>query len=430
MLIDPRGLLYGERIGACSDDAQLHFPRLMAASNGYGRIEMSYSNLVQTVYAHFAVKPTKEQLQGWFREYHLHFLLFAYRTTAGATWGQWDVPKKMLPRYKTAEDNRSPAPPEAEYAAYQQQHVASKRTKYLTSEDSLSISEDFGKVLKPSEASGTFPPGIGTGIGIGEEQKQASPSAPRVLTGRTKYTEADVLSIWGMWPVTGGKKEGLESIRKALAQRSQSGVENPVEDLKARVRTWLAWHARKEASGGFVASIGMAQGWFGDRKRRYLDDEATPPPETLLQVEGAVVPQSSVEAQGVAGHARCRMMFTFDQAQAYFAYRITDGKVPHRGTFSARCPFHDDRTASMSVNLDRGGIWACHACNIGGGIYDFEKTMFPGRSNDELWESIYKITGAKPTAQGKYVPKGPVIATYEYVAPRRHAPLRETASRA
>jgi hypothetical protein len=298
MLIDPRGLLYGERIGACSDDAQLHFPRLMAASNGYGRIEMSYTNLVKTVYAHFSVKPTKEQLQAWFREYHQHFLIFIYRTAEGATWGQWDVPKKMLPRYKTAEDNRSPAPQEAEYAAYQEQHIASKRAKYLTSDDSLSISEDFGNVPKTSEGFGGFLHGIGIGIGIGEEQKQASPSASRGLSIRAQYSEDNVLSIWALWPVKSGKQEGLRSIRKALAQRASSGIENPAEDLRARVVTWLAWHSRQLASGNFVAPIGYAQGWFGDKQRRYLDDAATPPPETLLQVEGAVVPQSSIEAQG------------------------------------------------------------------------------------------------------------------------------------
>ena len=111
------------------------------------------------------------------------------------------------------------------------------------------------------------------------------------------------------------------------------------------------------------------------------------------------------------------MIFTFDQAHAYFAFRITEGKVPHRGTFTSRCPFHGDRTASLSINLDKGGVWNCHACNIGGGVYDFERQMFPGRSNEELWESIYKITGAKPSPQGKFTPKGPVVATYEYVAP-------------
>jgi hypothetical protein len=112
------------------------------------------------------------------------------------------------------------------------------------------------------------------------------------------------------------------------------------------------------------------------------------------------------------------MTFTFDQAQAYFAYRITEGKVPHRGTFTARCPFHGDRTASLSINLDKGGLWNCHACNVGGGVYDFEKTMFPARANEELWESIYKITGAKPSPTvGKFEARGPVVASYDYVAP-------------
>ena len=111
------------------------------------------------------------------------------------------------------------------------------------------------------------------------------------------------------------------------------------------------------------------------------------------------------------------MTFTFDQAQAYFAYRITESKVPHRGSFTARCPFHGDRTASMSINLDKGGVWNCHACNIGGGIFDFESRMFPARSNEEHWASIYKITGATPAAPGKYISRGPVIATYQYVAP-------------
>jgi hypothetical protein len=119
----------------------------------------------------------------------------------------------------------------------------------------------------------------------------------------------------------------------------------------------------------------------------------------------------------MVGDAGCGMTFTFDQAQAYFAYRLSDNKVPHRGSFTARCPFHGDRTASLSVNLDKGGVWNCHACNIGGGVYDFESQMFPTRSNEERWASIYKITGATPSKPGNFLPKGPVVATYEYVAP-------------
>jgi hypothetical protein len=42
----------------------------------------------------------------------------------------------------------------------------------------------------------------------------------------------------------------------------------------------------------------MAQGWFGEKQRRYLDDAATPIAETYLQVGGSAISQSSVEAQG------------------------------------------------------------------------------------------------------------------------------------
>ena len=36
---------------------------------------------------------------------------------------------------------------------------------------------------------------------------------------------------------------------------------------------------------------------------------------------------------------------------------------------SARCPFHDDKSPSMSVNTDKG-LWYCHACAIGGTVID------------------------------------------------------------
>jgi AAA domain/CHC2 zinc finger len=125
-----------------------------------------------------------------------------------------------------------------------------------------------------------------------------------------------------------------------------------------------------------------------------------------------------------------RMKFSFDQAIAYFKYRLVDAKVPARGAFTARCPFHGDRTASLSVNLDKG-VWNCHACNIGGGIFDFESQMFSTRTIEERWEAIYKITGATPPAKnGKFVAKGPVVATYQYTdvsgkllfEKRRHEP--------
>lgn len=39
---------------------------------------------------------------------------------------------------------------------------------------------------------------------------------------------------------------------------------------------------------------------------------------------------------------------------------------PRYGEHPMRCPAHDDRVASASVNR-RKGVWHCHACGAGGG---------------------------------------------------------------
>jgi DNA primase len=60
---------------------------------------------------------------------------------------------------------------------------------------------------------------------------------------------------------------------------------------------------------------------------------------------------------------------------------ITDLLGPRRGygqNAMYRCPLHDDRTASLSVNLDTG-LWLCFGCGRKGGI----KTLFR-----EMGESI------------------------------------------
>ncbi|MFJ1932600.1 CHC2 zinc finger domain-containing protein [Kitasatospora sp. NPDC088160] len=47
----------------------------------------------------------------------------------------------------------------------------------------------------------------------------------------------------------------------------------------------------------------------------------------------------------------------------------------------APCPFHDDRTPSLSYNLDRQ-VWKCHSCGEGGDSYSLimmkESTDFAG----------------------------------------------------
>jgi hypothetical protein len=117
------------------------------------------------------------------------------------------------------------------------------------------------------------------------------------------FTQGDILAVWAMWPNKGGKHKGCESIEKALSFLANFDLD-PVADLKARVRTWLAGHGRevakmREDRSHFVPPIGFAQGWFGDKQKRYLDDAATPLPEPMLVLpNGEIAPQSATEADG------------------------------------------------------------------------------------------------------------------------------------
>ena len=110
------------------------------------------------------------------------------------------------------------------------------------------------------------------------------------------------------------------------------------------------------------------------------------------------------------------MIFTYDNAFRYFTYRLPEEKIPARDSFVARCPFHPDRTSSLSVKLS-DGVWKCHAGCGQGGILDFEKMMFPGGDLDSWWEAINRICGLEPNKRGSK-PKGDLIATYEYLDPQ------------
>jgi len=127
MMIDPESLIHGERIRACSDEAQLHFPRLLAASNSYGRLHMKVQRIIAAVYADFVSPPSKEQVTKWLKEYHDHFLLFVYKAPDGSLWGQWDVPKAMLGKYRKKRDQNSPAPPAQEFREFKERYLSASR---------------------------------------------------------------------------------------------------------------------------------------------------------------------------------------------------------------------------------------------------------------------------------------------------------------
>ena len=109
IILDPDGLFHGRRLARCSDLAQFYYPRLLLASNGYGRIELDFERIRCEAFQTIRVKPTDDQLRKTFEEFAENFLLFLFEAD-GQAWGQWDVLPNWLPRYKNATDRRSPAP--------------------------------------------------------------------------------------------------------------------------------------------------------------------------------------------------------------------------------------------------------------------------------------------------------------------------------
>ena len=106
------------------------------------------------------------------------------------------------------------------------------------------------------------------------------------------------------------------------------------------------------------------------------------------------------------------MIFTFDQAFKYFSYRLPDERLPQRDSVTARCPFHADRTASLSIKFSEA-VWMCHAGCGSGGILDFERTMFPTGDLDSWWATITKVCGLDPNRRGQR-DLGKLVATYDY----------------
>jgi putative DNA primase/helicase len=96
---------------------------------------------------------------------------------------------------------------------------------------------------------------------------------------------------------------------------------------------------------------------------------------------------------------------TFDQVRAYFEDRL-GVSLQARNEVQVRCKFHDDEKPSMSISFAKG-TWKCHACNVGGGILDFERKL-TGKQDAECWAAIN-------TTIGRDGPKHKQIdATYDY----------------
>lgn len=60
--------------------------------------------------------------------------------------------------------------------------------------------------------------------------------------------------------------------------------------------------------------------------------------------------------------------------RGFYARSLKGIKWRSGGEGTAKCPFHDDRKASLSVN-QTSGLWYCHACNFGGTAGTFAERL-------------------------------------------------------
>lgn len=102
---------------------------------------------------------------------------------------------------------------------------------------------------------------------------------------------------------------------------------------------------------------------------------------------------------------------TFEQSRRYFETRLPGQRIGSRPESPVKCLFHPDGRASLSINM-QAGTWFCHACNIGGGLLDFERKL-TGKSDAECWAAINTTIGREAPEAGK--PKrGRIVEVYDY----------------
>jgi len=76
---------------------------------------------------------------------------------------------------------------------------------------------------------------------------------------------------------------------------------------------------------------------------------------------------------------------------------------------AARCPFHDDKSPSMSVNLERQ-VWYCHACGFGGSVIDMEMR----RTGTGIKDAMRNLADAAGIKDDRADGKAHKVATYDY----------------
>lgn len=91
---------------------------------------------------------------------------------------------------------------------------------------------------------------------------------------------------------------------------------------------------------------------------------------------------------------------TEPQFRKYFETRLTENRMRKSGAgYMAQCPFHQDKTASLSINTS-AGVWKCHAGCGSGGLLDFER-KFSSCDTETAMSRIADLVGAQQLNLGQ-----------------------------
>jgi 5S rRNA maturation endonuclease (ribonuclease M5) len=85
-----------------------------------------------------------------------------------------------------------------------------------------------------------------------------------------------------------------------------------------------------------------------------------------------------------------KQYFSEKQIRTYFTSINTELGYSNHGECAFLCPIHGDNTASASFNLDKQ-VWYCHACGIGGDLYEMEKHLCPDDPFPVIKERVIAI---------------------------------------
>lgn len=214
IVIDPKGLQEGERLAACSDLAQLHYPRLLLSSNGFGRMELSYPVLVSTVYRSFSTPPSEDQLWRIFEEYATNHLVIIYEVN-NVWWAQFDTSEKYLPRYKTARDQASPWPPSDLVERHRNGYVEWKRAKSISNQRFRKFSENSRNLPKISAA-----------VAVAVADAVAKKNTPKASPSPFALPPSIPAELWKDF------EEMRSKIRAPMTDRARRGVVDEILRLK------------------------------------------------------------------------------------------------------------------------------------------------------------------------------------------------------